>query len=221
MLAGKGNISKWVILMLLVNLSLSVYAFSDTPKGSRLNIKSNGSGKNKLTFKKGKSVLPFEKPRPAKLEIQPSKTANLYFSNLLINRNQSNGLSKESAVAASNTVALQADNRPTEGRKSSGENIDPGERLYYSENLQITNVYPNPADDYAFFKYNYSGGYNSVKITFLNVLGSPTNASVQLDRNENMARIYVKELNSGIYFYQLIADGKTLATKKLLVRHFN
>jgi hypothetical protein len=216
MLGLKGKISI-LVLMLLFSVH-ATSALGEKPKGSRLYIKPNTVSNTKLTFTKGKPVLPFSKIKSTTLEIKPGQTANLYFSNLLLTRN----LPKSTGEIVAKTILATTETKVAENKPAKNtETIEPGERLYYSENLQITNAYPNPADDYAYLDYHFNGGFNNVKITVFNVLGTPTNVGTQLDRNDRKTKLYVKDLNSGIYFYQLIADGKTLATKKLLVRHNN
>jgi hypothetical protein len=225
MLQIRAKISILVLVGLLATANMTVFGQYKVPKGSRLYLKPAQNTTSKLTFKKGKPLLPFAGPTQAKLEIQPSKTANLYFTNYLTNRNLTASKPNPEYSTKTTSTNVAADTPKTSNvsnpKASNAEYIEPGERLFYSENLQITNVFPNPANEYAFFDYNFTGGYNTVKIALYNVLGSPTNVVAILDKNERKARLYVKELNSGIYFYQLIADGKTLATKKLLVRHIN
>ena len=77
--------------------------------------------------------------------------------------------------------------------------------------------YPNPAADYAIVDYQFSGNNQEVKIAFYNVLGTVVK-EIDLDRDDRSAKISLRELNSGLYMYQLLVDGKPVATKKLMVR---
>jgi hypothetical protein len=85
---------------------------------------------------------------------------------------------------------------------------------------QVSNIYPNPADDRAFVNYdiNAQANFNEVKITFYNVLGGMMHDEV-LDKDQSKSSIPTKEWPNGVYLYQLSANGKSLVTKKLLVKH--
>jgi hypothetical protein len=206
---------KNIALLLLIGiLSAKVsYVFAEQPKGSRLYIKPVAKKKS-LTFKKGKSVLPF-KTVESNFEIKPANTVNLYFTNYLNNRNLSKPVVKES-------VFKNVTNTETANSIKETIEAEPGERFFSNDGLNISNIYPNPADDIAFFDYSFSGNnYKEVKVDFFNVLGSPMNVSLLLDKSDRKTRVSLKDFPNGFYFYQLIADGKTLVTKKLLVRHFN
>jgi Secretion system C-terminal sorting domain len=56
------------------------------------------------------------------------------------------------------------------------------------------------------------------KITFYNVLGNEMKEEM-LDKDQRKVRVSTREWNNGIYLYQLSSEGKSLVTKKLLVRH--
>ncbi|MFT7421346.1 MAG: hypothetical protein ACI9QN_002275 [Arcticibacterium sp.] len=89
--------------------------------------------------------------------------------------------------------------------------------LYTNEELSISNIYPNPANDFVNLDYSFST-YKIVKVVFYNVLGGKI-ADFKLDSFDKQLRIETRNWDNGIYLYQLIFDGKKLATKKLLVRH--
>lgn len=192
--------------------------YAEQPKGSRLNIKPSSKTKS-LTFKKGKSVLPF-KPSATKFDLQRSKTVNLYFNSYLINSNLSKPVTKEAVYTSKTGISVQEKN---ESKDDENENsVEPGDRFFNQEGLIVSNIFPNPADDAAFFDYSAaSSTIKDLKIQFFNVLGSPMNISIYLDKSEKRARVNLRDFPNGFYFYQLTGDGKTLATKKLLVRHSN
>jgi hypothetical protein len=201
----------------------SLVAFAEQPKGSRLNIKPTVKSKS-LTFKKGKSVLAF-KPAIGNLDLQRTKTVKLYFNNYLISRNLSKLVNKE--VVFSNAINNNPKNVSLVEASVSKVNeeeevVEPGERFYTSEGFVISNIFPNPADDVGFFDYSLTNNnFKEVKVQFFNVLGTPMNVTLLLDKAEKKTRVYLKDFSNGIYFYQLTGDGKILATKKLLVRHNN
>ena len=89
--------------------------------------------------------------------------------------------------------------------------------LYQGDRIFVSHLYPNPAADYAMVDYQFSGNNQEVKIANYNVLGLVVK-EVDLDRDDRTVKIYLRELNSGLYMYQLLVDGKPVATKKLMVR---
>ncbi len=89
--------------------------------------------------------------------------------------------------------------------------------LFQGDRIFVSHLYPNPAADFALVDYQFSGNNQEVKIAFYNVLGLVVK-EVDLDRDDRSAKISLKELNSGLYMYQLLVDGKPVATKKLMVR---
>jgi hypothetical protein len=89
--------------------------------------------------------------------------------------------------------------------------------LFQGDRIFVSHLYPNPAADYALVDYQFSGNNQEVKIAIFNVLGLVVK-EVELDREDHSAKISLKELNSGLYMYQLLVDGKPVATKKLMVR---
>lgn len=210
------------ILLLIGILSIQVgYVFAEQPKGSRLNIKPVAVKKKALSFSKGKSVIGF-KASEGNFDLKPANTVKLYFTNYLTSRNLSKPTVKEQQASKPVAISEVAYTTPAKATSSTEEEAEPGERFFTVEGLTISNIYPNPADDAGNFDYSFSGNnYKEVKIDFFNVLGSPMNVSVVLEKFERKTRVSLKEFPNGFYFYQLIADGKTLATKKLLVRHYN
>ncbi len=87
-----------------------------------------------------------------------------------------------------------------------------------AEKIKVSNIYPNPANDYAYLDYSVNGTFNSANISFFNLLGKQV-ADYPLGKYSEKLKINTSNWESGIYMYQLIIDGKKIATKKLLVRH--
>lgn len=94
----------------------------------------------------------------------------------------------------------------------------PEEQLYSSDRITVSNVYPNPASDFAEFDYTIHNSVQDARVIFYNVLGSPV-AEYTLDKNGRNLQINTRELPTGMYFYQLAVEGKKVATKKMLIRH--
>jgi hypothetical protein len=89
--------------------------------------------------------------------------------------------------------------------------------LFQGDRIFVSHLYPNPAADFALVDYQFSGNNQEVKIAIYNVLGLVVK-EIELDRDDRSAKISLRELNSGLYMYQLLVDGKPVATKKLMVR---
>lgn len=81
----------------------------------------------------------------------------------------------------------------------------------------LSNAYPNPASNLAYFTYSMNGS-NAAKVLVRNILGT-TVREVALSGSEGKAALQVSDLPDGVYFYSLMADGKMLQTRKLVVRH--
>ncbi|MEY2761435.1 MAG: hypothetical protein RLZZ96_1335 [Bacteroidota bacterium] len=89
--------------------------------------------------------------------------------------------------------------------------------LFQGDRIFVSHLYPNPALDFAQVDYQFSGNNQEVKITIYNVLGLLVK-EIDLDKDDRSVKISLRELNSGLYMYQLLVDGKPVATKKLMVR---
>ena len=88
----------------------------------------------------------------------------------------------------------------------------------FAEKITVSNIYPNPANDFAYIDYTVSGNFTAANVSFFNLLGKQL-AEYPLTKSNDKLRINTSSWESGIYMYQLIIDGKKVATKKLLVRH--
>jgi hypothetical protein len=77
--------------------------------------------------------------------------------------------------------------------------------------------FPNPSGQIVMFSYDLTG-YNSGIIQIHNMLGSLIK-EVKLSDKKSVIVIPVKELQSGIYFASLVADGKKSITRRLVVSH--
>lgn len=91
------------------------------------------------------------------------------------------------------------------------------ENLYQSKNIQLHDVYPNPAIDHAFVNYKILNDRIIAKIRVHNLLGNIV-SEYDLGATENFVRIRTEDLTSGIYFYTLYIDNESVMTRKLIVR---
>lgn len=80
----------------------------------------------------------------------------------------------------------------------------------------ISNAFPNPANMSVSVKYDINEFSNSGTIVFYDMLGKAVK-EVALTDKKGTAKINVDDLNSGIYFYSFLVDGKAISTKKLVV----
>ncbi len=87
-----------------------------------------------------------------------------------------------------------------------------------NEVIKLSSIYPNPASSFAYIDYSVYGSFNSANVSFFNLLGKQV-ADHPLNKYSDKLKVTTSNWESGIYMYQLIIDGKKIATKKLLVRH--
>jgi hypothetical protein len=81
----------------------------------------------------------------------------------------------------------------------------------------LSGAYPNPANNTVNFEYSLNTE-NAGSVIIRNLLGSVVKKSV-LTSAEGKLSIFTGDLPEGIYFYSLDVDGKTMITRKLIVRH--
>lgn len=106
-------------------------------------------------------------------------------------------------------------NTPVE-RRLIEENTNNDKYLFYNDRIQVSHVYPNPASDFVDIDYQVSGSQD-LRVSFYNVLGEQVKEYI-LDRDQRTMRISLRDFSSGMYLYQLSIDGRSVATKKLIVR---
>ena len=197
------NIQKYLSVLIGIVI-LSNVALAQVEKGkSRLDI-----GKKPTTT--AKSILPktafVSKPMPSEVRLNKPSVVNQYFRNALLN-----GSAKPVITKTSNSEIPATIDRSIGGN----ENND---KLYSSEKITVSNIYPNPAHDYATIDYTITGSVNEVNMSFYNLLGHEV-ANFEIDKFDRKLKVQTTNWDSGIYLYQLVIDGKKVVTKKLLVRH--
>jgi len=176
--------------------------------GSRLNLapKKKNIAPGNMKFSNVPDVLNY-KP----LSVQKPMALNNFYRTLLF-ANTSNA--ESTAVAIAEVVEKTVEKRSPVVESS----VRVEEQLFSNDKIKVSNIYPNPASEYAELDYAISGDVKDAKLIFYNVLGSQMQ-EYSLARNENKLRINTREMSTGLYFYQLALDGKKVATKKMLVRH--
>ena len=81
----------------------------------------------------------------------------------------------------------------------------------------LSGAYPNPANNTVYFEY-FLNKENTGSVIIRNLLGSVVKKSV-LANPEGKLSVFTGDLPEGIYFYSLDVDGKTMTTRKLIIRH--
>lgn len=204
------NIKSWLIYGCLIS---SISSFAQTTENrykSRLDVKPKQKTMSQITtssFKKKAFTYfqPSQLTLDRNINYQRSAAISQYFTNSLMVQTPKNYTTKtETSIAVAESKAE--------------ESFSSEDKLFDNDKISVSNIYPNPADDAAWIKYNISSQVNEVKITFYNVLGSEIKEEI-LDKDANIKSISTKDWGNGIYLYQLSADGRSLVTKKLLVRH--
>lgn len=89
--------------------------------------------------------------------------------------------------------------------------------LFVNDRVWVSHVYPNPALDFVDIDFQITSSVREVLLTFYNVLGQEVK-EVVLEKDQKNTHISLREFNSGMYMYQLSIDGRSVATKKLIVR---
>jgi len=205
-----------MLIILIVLLSgVRTLAQTDNRHKSRLEIKpKTKSLATSVLFKK--TSLSFFQPMFLSLDrninYHRSSVINQYFTNSFLLQPVKNQVVKIESGAIQPVVNIIEKENKVE------EFISSEERLFSNDRLTVSNVYPNPSDDHADIDYVISSQVGEAKITFYNVLGNEMKEEI-LDKDQRKIRVSTREWNNGIYLYQLAAEGKSLVTKKLLVRH--
>ncbi|MBR1626554.1 MAG: T9SS type A sorting domain-containing protein [Bacteroidales bacterium] len=86
-------------------------------------------------------------------------------------------------------------------------------------NVVSVKVIPNPANTVTTFNYSIPFGYEKAQLVIQNALGSVVEQTPIKVTGNGKVTMNVSGLAKGVYFYSIVADGKTLITKKLIVKH--
>lgn len=185
-------------------------------KGSRLELgRSSAGSKSTMPLLPSKPFSRIASPVSPGLDrangFRKNTPINEYYRSLLVARPASKTTGRNAVSESTASVVSEA--RPTPELELKAE-----DRMYSSDRLTVSNIYPNPASESAQIDYQFTGPVSEARLILLNVLGSPV-AEYELERNDHKLHIVTRDLATGYYFYQLSLDGKKVATKKLLVRH--
>ncbi|MFO7723457.1 MAG: T9SS type A sorting domain-containing protein [Bacteroidales bacterium] len=82
---------------------------------------------------------------------------------------------------------------------------------------QLSNVYPNPANDKLFFDYNPSAVADPRTLVIRDMAGRKVRES-ELPNQQGTLEMDVTEMESGVYFYSLLQNNKVILTRKLVIK---
>lgn len=154
------------------------------------------------------------------VSLNKTSAINSYYRSLLLAPAPAAPVAKSTARVVqpeTTAAATPAEVRPAVEEASRVERLQE-DRLFVSDRIVVSNVYPNPASDYAEIDYQINSPVGEAKITVSDILGTPV-AEYILEQNDRKIRITTRDMATGMYFYRLSLDGKKVATKKLLVQH--
>lgn len=187
---------------------LGQFALAQTSQnGSRLNMGADKKASvENLKFNTFPGVLDY-KP----LSLKNPKALNNFYRSLFFANNAE--IEKGIAVYTDNSEINTDKRLPAPESNSKSD-----EQLFTNEKITISNIYPNPASEYAELDYIIQPGVREAKVIIYNILGSQMD-EYDLRKTDKKLRVNTREMPTGLYFYQLSLDGKKVATKKMLVRH--
>jgi len=106
----------------------------------------------------------------------------------------------------------------TYGRVTVGDMCLVGIDDVYPDNTNaLRNAYPNPAVNYVAIQYTLKKGVADAHLELRNMLGSIIK-TIEVKGSVGKVILAVDDLNKGVYFYSLIADGKNFGSQKLIVK---
>ncbi len=120
------------------------------------------------------------------------------------------------------TISLVNADNEQETFKSFGVNYSIESSVLQPEivsSLKI-NATPNPANSVTYFQYSIPSRYKNAKLLVRSPLGNiikqiPLKVGVPSSR----VSFSTADLTNGVYFYVIVANGRTLMTKKLIIKH--
>jgi hypothetical protein len=194
-------------MILALALSFQGLQAQSVSGGSRLNM----VGKKKVPAAQNMRFSNFSSGINYKpLTLQNPKALNSFYTSFLFS---------SANAADNNALTVEIAEKGSEKKSPAMEaQLRAEELLFVNDKISVSNVYPNPASEYAEIDFTISTGLRDAKLTFYNVLGSQMQ-EFTLNKNDRKLRVNTRDMPTGLYFYQLSVDGKKVATKKMLVRH--
>jgi Secretion system C-terminal sorting domain len=188
-------------------------AQTSSPNGSRLNIGQKRDAA-KIMASKSRSLISFKTTLDKNLKIVPSKAINSYYRSVMLQ----SGTTNQNEATTNRSRISNTDNSSVSESKNVLETAKSEDNMFANDKIVVRNVYPNPANEFAAIEYNITGNVSDAKILIYNVLLSGI-GDYDLNKNEKQLRVNTQDMPTGVYYYQLMIEGKKVATKKLIVRH--
>jgi hypothetical protein len=111
----------------------------------------------------------------------------------------------EKSIQQSNSPAIEQSSNRTIETYLSDKNA-----IILSQNV------PNPFAEMTTIKYSIPTTVKEAQIHFYTTNGIIINSVDIVERGNGEIRVFAEDLSSGLYTYSLVADGKVVATKKML-----
>jgi hypothetical protein len=91
------------------------------------------------------------------------------------------------------------------------------ENIFFSQDISIKDIYPNPVIENAYIDYNLTSERVKAKIVVHNILGNAV-GEYSLPSGQNIVRIKIDDVSAGIYFYTLYLNEESVFTRKMMIR---
>ena len=211
----KLNLRIYIILTvsLLVIFKLNAQTGQiQSKKGSRLLMGKQSTATSRLSKPSG--LIIYQNGLDRTINFKPSQAINSFYRSTVFNVANS-ATTKETSSRKASVGEVGSNSSEI---KSGSEVLKTEDKFFSSEKITVNNIYPNPANEFAEIDYSVISGVNEAKIVLYNALAMATDEYI-LDKNSRSIRISTSQIPTGIYYYQLLLDGKKVATKKLLIRH--
>jgi hypothetical protein len=85
-----------------------------------------------------------------------------------------------------------------------------------SQEIITSSAYPNPANSTLSINYEVKESFQDGKIVVYDMLGKVVK-NIAISDKQGVAKMNVTDLNPGIYFYSIVVDAKSIATKKIII----
>jgi hypothetical protein len=85
-----------------------------------------------------------------------------------------------------------------------------------TEQISVSNAYPNPANSYVSFDYDLPLSITNAAIRIHNLLGSVVK-EMNITHNSGKITLDVNDLKDGFYFYSIVANNEIIDTRRLVI----
>jgi len=86
-----------------------------------------------------------------------------------------------------------------------------------ASNFNISEPYPNPANNNVSFNYN-NDGIRDAQLNIYSIVGSLVK-EIKLTNNSGSLKINTSELKEGFYFYKLSSENREIESGKFIIKH--